>query len=329
MKKKRKPCIKGRCFYNTPEEVPESLSSFFIRSALMFLKTFFIRRKSKSDVASWVQKSCPLSCSVNPVITWIGHSSFLIQVGGVNILTDPIFGSHTCIFSRVLEAGISFDEMPNIDFVLISHNHPDHMDRHSLIKLKEHKETSFLVPLGDKAWFDRRSFVRVKEHTWWEPTNFKIASEKTSDITFTFLPSNHWSLRGLFDKNRSLWGSWMIEYKGVKIYFGGDSAYDSHFSEIGDVFPGIEVALLPIAPGEPRRWLKHSHLDSVEAGRSFLDLRAKHFIPMHWGTFTSGAELFDDPIILLEKWWGEQSDDLKGKMLHLPKIGQQLTFDFF
>ena len=294
----------------------------------MIIKSFFIRRRSRSDIKSWCKKVCPLSCSINPVVTWIGHSSFLIQIGGVNILTDPIFGNNSFLFPRVLEAGISLDEIPNIDFVLISHNHRDHMDYRSLIRLKEHTETNFLVPLGDKKWFDRRKFSRVREHSWWDASDFAAKSEESKDIQFTFLPSKHWSQRGLFDKNRSLWGSWLIEYNGMKIYFGGDTSYDSHFSEIGCEFPDIDVALLPIAPGEPRHWLKHSHIDSVEAGRSFLDLGAKHFIPMHWGTFSLGSELFDDPIILLQKWWGKNSKELMGKTLHLPKIGQPLKFDF-
>jgi len=320
MKKFKKPLKNGNCFQSY---VNESIGGFFFRSFLMMVKSWFIRKKIKtSDTSCWFCKSEPIACSVQPKITWIGHASFLIQIGGVNILTDPILKSPSPLFPRHVPLGISVDKLPNIDFVLLSHNHPDHMDGKSLMLLREHDGTSFLVPQGDKLWFDNKSFARVKEHTWWEPSSFTLKYGTSKQITFTFLPANHWSMSGLLDKNRSLWGGWMIECLGHTIYFAGDTAYESHFKEIAETFPHIDIALMPIGPCEPKEWVGHAHIDSQEAITAFLDLQAKYFIPMHWGTFPMGLEAFDTPIVRLQDFWKLHADSLKERELHMLKIGQ-------
>jgi len=290
----------------------------------MMVKSWWFREKiEKSDMDCWFCKSEPVSCSVNPKITWIGHASFLIQIGGVNILTDPVLKSPSSLFPRFVPLGVQVDKLPNIDFVLLSHNHPDHMDGNSLMMLKKHNGTSFLVPQGDKLWFDNKSFARVREHTWWEPSSFNLKHDSSKQITFTFLPANHWSMRSLFDKkNRSLWGSWMIECLGHKIYFAGDTAYESHFKEISEEFTNIDIALMPIGPCEPRNWVGRAHVDAKESVTSFLDLKAKHFIPMHWGTFPMGSEKFDVPIMRLKDLWKLNADVLSEKELHILKVGQ-------
>jgi len=328
MKKFNRPQFKNNRFQQEPNS-QESLVGFFLRSIVMMFKSWWIRRKMKDeDIACWFCKSKPRSCSVYPVITWLGHSSFLIQVGGVNILTDPILNEASYFFPRYLGPGISAQKLPNINFVLISHNHPDHMDAASLMELKAHNGISFLVPQGDKLWFDRRSFARVREYTWWQKDSFNVKNDASGKIMFTFLPSNHWSQRGVFDKNRSLWGSWLIECNGHKIYFAGDTMYDSHFKEIAQAVPGIDVALMPIGPCEPRKWVAHSHLDAGDAVKAFIDLQAKHFVPMHWGTFPMGTELFNIPIVQLKKSWTSEKDQLNGKKLHMSKVGQSLEFGF-
>ncbi|MFC1842718.1 MBL fold metallo-hydrolase [Candidatus Dependentiae bacterium] len=326
MKKFEKPRKVGNRFYSY---VQENIVAFFVRSALMRIKSWWVRRKiKKSDVQCWFCKSEPTSCSIHPKITWIGHSSFLIQIGGVNILTDPVLDEPSFLFPRFLAPGIHKNKLPNIDFVLLSHNHPDHMDAGSLLHVKKWNDgTHFLVPVGDKCWFDNKSFVRVREYTWWQQDSFNLKGGSSRDIKFTFLPANHWSMRTLFDKkNRSLWGSWMIECNGHKIYFAGDSAYESHFSLIAKKFKNIDVALMPIGPCEPRSWVEYSHLDSKEAGKAFLDLQAKNIIPMHWATFPWGTEMFDEPVIRLKNWWQENVSKLEGKSLHLPKVGESIEF---
>lgn len=314
---------KGR-FYNYEQEVP---SGFFLHSAYMLIKSLLNRDKCiPKDKNAWVNQQVILPNSVVPQITWIGHSTFLIQIGGYNILTDPIFGNATCLFPRILPPGISLDALPPIDFLLISHNHPDHMDSASLMPLKKHAGLNCLVPMGDKAWFDRRGFAATRECMWWDELTFGLEGPN-GPITFAFLPAKHWSQRGIFDKNRSLWGSWMISWNGFSIYFGGDTGYSSHFKAIGQFYPTIDVAIMPIGPCEPRVWMKQSHVSAQEAGQGFIDLDARHFVPMHWATFCFGTDSFDMPLKRLHNWWQEFKQQLKNKELHVFKVGQRMPFE--
>ena len=193
------------------------------------------------------------------------------------------------------------------------------MDRKSLRDIFAHNpKVQFLVPLGDKAWFKRYGYPlsQVTEHNWWEDKIF-------TNITFTFLPTYHWSQRWIFDRNKSLWGSWMIQVGGATIYFGGDTANWDHFQQIAHHFPVIDVALMPIGPCEPRSWMEKAHLSPEQAGDAFLQLNAKHFIPMHWGTFYFGIDYYEQPLKRLMQWWKLNTDKLVNKELHLNKMGQQ------
>ena len=324
MKERRKPLIKNGCFYNQENE---KNVGFLFKSTLMLFKVWANRLKEySSNRNSWVLPSKPDQCCVNPTVTWIGHSSFLIQINGVNILTDPIFGNFSFLLPRFLKPGISLGNIPNIDFVLISHNHRDHMDGPSLVALRDHNDINFLVPKGDKLWFDNRSFARVKEHDWWEENSFKLKHDFSKKITFTFLPAKHWSQRGIFDRNKSLWGSWLIECEGKKVYFAGDTSCGPHFTEIGKEFTNIDAALMPIGPCEPKSWIKHSHIDAEEACKAFLQLGARQFIPMHWGTFPLGTDHFEFPILQLKKWFRENESQLSDKSIQFPKMGEPLLF---
>ena len=315
------PKRKNNRFYLDDQFEPES---FLFGTIPSFVKSFISRRKiSSSHIAAWINVKKPLSCCIEPTITWIGHATFLIQIAGINILTDPVFGN-LWLLKRQMPVGIAIQSLPSIDLVLISHNHHDHMDSTSLQALKTHHNPRFLVPQGDKHWFDKRGFESVSEHTWWDQALF---SARDAKINCSFLPSAHWSRRGLFDKNKSLWGSWMIEWNGYLIYFAGDTAYSNHFSCIAQEFSGIKVALMPIGPGEPRKWMKDSHIDAHEAGQAFLDLHAQHFIPMHWGTFGFGIDSFTSPIDQLQSWWQSQVDVLLSKRLHLVKAGEPVSFE--
>jgi L-ascorbate metabolism protein UlaG (beta-lactamase superfamily) len=323
MKKFNKPMyVHGRF----QSYVSETFVGFFLRSIAMYFKNWWVRRKlKKEDISLWQGSSEIVPISSRPKITWIGHSSFLIQIAGVNIITDPILIERSALFPRYLPVGIPLNLLPSIDVVLISHNHPDHMDLGSLSILKEHANVHFLTPFGDKEYLDRRGFDRVSEYTWWQRLVLPLGGN--GKISFTFLPANHWSKRSLFSKkNASLWGSWMIECGSYKIYFAGDTAYESHFCEIGRAYKEIDIALMPIGPCEPRRWLEVSHIDSIEAGKAFLDLGARHFIPMHWGTFPIGTEMFNIPVVRLIDWWDNNKLVLKNKTLHTMKIGQSIEF---
>ena len=288
----------------------------------MVIEWYFFKKFEKQiDKSVWISKEPPVDRVDDLAITWIGHSTFLIQIQGINILTDPVFANLSLLFPRVLPPGINLENLPPIDFVIISHNHRDHMDNRALVYLKNNHKAKYLVPIGDKAWFDKKGFDNVFEFMWWE--EFKFANSLFNDfIEFIFLPAAHWSQRGLFDYNKSLWGSWMIRTKNKLIYFAGDTSYSSHFSKISGEFENIDLAIMPIGPCEPRQWMKYSHINAEEAGQGFLDLRAKQFIPMHWGTYFFGIDSLDLPIQRLSAWWNSQNFE-KDQILHLPKIGQR------
>ena len=292
-----------------------------VKTLIHSIKVCFLNQSLKEDVKKFITIPTFKTRSQEPIITWLGHSTFLIQVAGKNILTDPIFGSLSFVFRRLVPSVVQIKDLPEIDYVLISHNHFDHMDSKTLCGLKDRfPQMKVLVPSGDKEWFDRHLFENVSEHMWWD----EIVDDSSS-LKITFLPANHWSQRTLFDKNRSLWGSWMIESGDFKVYFAGDTSWGEHFAQIGHEFKDIDVALLPVAPGEPRSWMKSSHINAQEAVNAFIHLKAKTFIPMHWGTFHLGFDEFYAPIILLKQSWSELQADLKDKNLKILKFGEMIT----
>lgn len=293
-----------------------------VKTFVHSLRVCFFNQDLKKEIKKFVIKPSFPERSDEPLVTWLGHSTFLIQVAGKNILTDPIFGSLSFIFRRLVPSVVTIQDLPPIDYVLISHNHFDHMDSSSLNALRARfPHMRVLVPMGDKEWFDRHLFQNVSEHMWWD----KIVDETKSDLKFTFLPANHWSQRTLFDKNRSLWGSWMVQISGFTLYFAGDTSWGSHFEQIGREFKNIDVALMPVGPGEPREWMKASHINAREAVQAFIKLKARKFIPMHWGTFHLGFDEFYAPITMLKQSWHELRTELKGQQLHIMQFGALLS----
>ena len=183
---------------------------------------------------------------------------------------------------------------------------------------------------GNKKWLERKiantkniNFKNILEKRWWEEQEF------AGNLKFTFLPAVHWTSRRLLDINKTLWGSWMIELGGFKIYFAGDTAYSEHFQKIGKMFQEIDVAILPIGPVSPRKLIGEAHTCPMEALRGFLDLNAKYFIPMHWGTFRSAYESFSAPAENLLNAWESSYDKLNNKSLKLLKVGESALFDLF
>jgi N-acyl-phosphatidylethanolamine-hydrolysing phospholipase D len=287
----------------------------------MFFQAVLLRKKlSRGDKTRWQVVSKVEPNPIKTTITWVGHATVLVQVGGKNILTDPIFGAPSFLFPRISPPGISFENLPKIDFVLISHNHRDHTDKKSILDLQKRDAPKFLVPEGDKAWFNKLGIDSVEEFIWWESSIHKVLQES---LKFTFLPAKHWSQRALFKRNMSLWGSWMISLKDQNIYFGGDSAYDQYFLQIAKEFPKIDVAMLSIAPCEPSKWMKDSHMDPEDAIKAFGELNAKHLIPIHWGTFCFGTDCFDYPVLTLDKE-RESIESGADKQLNILRVGESL-----
>ncbi len=297
-----------------------------IKTFVHSIKSLFWDQELKLDLTEIKVKPTFKERSFEPEITWIGHSTFLIQVAGKNILTDPIFGTLSAIFRRLVAPAVQISELPPIDYILISHNHFDHMDFKSLSMIKNRfPHMKVLVPMGDKDWFDRHMFLNVSEHMWWD----EIIDQQDSFLKFTFLPANHWSQRTLFDKNKSLWGSWMVQADNFTLYFAGDTSWGTHFKIIGKEFKNIDVALLPIAPGEPRSWMKDTHINAQEAVHACVDLNAHILIPMHWGTYHLGFDEYFAPIELLKKSWAamqmKAAHKFASKKLMILKFGQLAT----
>ncbi|RCW47536.1 MBL fold metallo-hydrolase [Paenibacillus prosopidis] len=234
-----------------------------------------------------------------PSITWVGHSTFLIQLEGMNIITDPVWSGQMAFQKRLAPPGIPIDDVPPIDVVLISHSHYDHLNINSLRKLAGTKQ--LLVPAGLSTKLRMKGFTRIKELHWWESTYIQ-------GVKFTFVPSQHWTRRNPWDMNSSHWGGWVMEPSASRsgrvegqsvvepwaerpivsaaptIYFAGDSGYFQGFKEIGRRFP-IDVALMPIGAYEPEWFMGPSHITPEQAIQAFEDTGAKWFVPMHYGAF--------------------------------------------
>ena len=234
-------------------------------------------------------------------LTWIGHATLLLQVDGKNILTDPQFSKRASPVQwagpeRVVEPGISLDQLPVIDAVIISHDHYDSLDSWSIKQLHQRPggdETLFYVPLGLKDWFEDHGIHNVVELDWWE-------DDSSLALKITAVPVQHWSKRTAFSRNDTLWAGWVVETPGFKFFFGGDSGYTPHFKEIGDAFGGFDLAAIPIGAYEPRWFMKAHHISPEEAVQVHLDVRAKRSVGIHWGTFILTDEPLDEPPRLLE-----------------------------
>jgi L-ascorbate metabolism protein UlaG (beta-lactamase superfamily) len=246
----------------------------------------------------------------------------LIQLAGFTVITDPVFGSISRMFARILEPGIALQNLPKIDAILISHNHRDHMDEKSLLALKAANPlVAVYVPLGNGEWFTRRGFAQVHECTWWESHTVGVAS----DVQVHCLPAIHWSRRGMFDRNKALWSSWLIKSPESTIYFAGDTAYGPHFKTIGESFKPIDMALMPIGPCEPHELMRHSHVSPEEAVRACADLQASVMIPMHWGTFKLGCDEPLDPLHRLRNVWRNSPELVAGKRCLVRPCGSVIS----
>lgn len=218
-------------------------------------------------------------------IAWIGHASFLIRIGGEYWITDPIFSERALLPKRKTPPGLSLDaflSLPGRKNVVISHNHYDHLDAESIRRLSA--GTRVFVPLGLKAMMHDLGKEDVVEMDWWQ------AVSCGDGCRVICLPAQHWSRRLTQGTDTTLWASFLLEAQGRKIYFGGDSGYFVGYREIGNRYPGIDYALLPVTAYEPRWFMHYPHMDAREALDAFHDLGARYFIPTQWGTFRLGDE---------------------------------------
>jgi len=234
-------------------------------------------------------------------LTWIGHASFLIQIDGINILTDPHLTKRASpvVFagpSRTTPPGLDINDLPEIDVIVISHNHYDHLDYQTILNITRKQITNqplILVPLKLKKLVESFGARNVKELGWWDTTNFK-------NLNIHAVPVQHWSNRS-FNTNKTLWCGWVFENKNFKCIFVGDTGYSKDFATIQQRFGHMDLSLIPIGAYAPRWFMKYHHCNVDEAIQIHKDLKSKKSIAMHWGTFQLTDEPMDEPIKLLKK----------------------------
>lgn len=226
-----------------------------------------------------------------PSALWLGHSTYLVQVEGFSFLTDPVFSSHCSpvpisFLKRRHPPALQVSELPEISFVLLSHNHYDHLDAKSIRAIRrEYPDVIFIVPRGVKRWFTRRGIQNVFELDWG-------GSYKQGDLTITATPAQHFSGRSLFDKNRTLWCGYVVEIRGKTFYFVGDTGYNPiQFKEIGKAWPSIDLSLIPIGTYVPKTFMQPVHISPKEAVEIHCDVGSRLSLGMHWKTF----RLSDEP----------------------------------
>jgi len=228
-------------------------------------------------------------------ISWLGHSAFLLEIDGKKILIDPMLGDVPAPFSFAgpsrysSELAIEIEKLPEIDILIISHDHYDHLDHGSILKLKDKVEL-FLVPLGVgrhlEYWGVQKN--KIHEMNWWD-------QKEVAGIELVFTPARHFSGRGILDRNKTLWGSWVINGKNQKIYFSGDGGYDTHFKEIGEKYGPFDLALMEC--GQYNEQWGEIHMMPEETAIAAKDVRSQVFMPIHWGSFTLAYHSWTDPVV--------------------------------
>lgn len=225
--------------------------------------------------------------------THINHATVLIQLKSVNILTDPVFVKRASPFQfmgpkRYRKPAISLEELPKIDFVIISHDHYDHLDIESIKKIQSRDGTKILVGLGLKSFLEGFDIKNVFEFDWKQSQSF-------DGTEFVFHTAKHWSNRSV-QPYRSLWGAWIIKGGNATIYYAGDTGYGDHFKEIKSIYKNIELALIPIGAYKPRFFMQHVHMAPEDAVKAHIDLDPQESLAIHWGTFQLTHEAMFDPI---------------------------------
>jgi N-acyl-phosphatidylethanolamine-hydrolysing phospholipase D len=227
-------------------------------------------------------------------ITWVGHATFLIQSGGLNLLTDPMWSDHASPVpgvgpKRRVGPGIPFDELPPIDLVLQSHDHYDHLDDRTVCRLEAtNPGARWIVPLGLTSFLRRRGVHEITELDWWQETTH-------GPLSIGCTPAQHFSGRVPWGRNRALWCGWSVRGPSRRLFFAGDTGFHPEFAAIATRFGPFDLALLPIGAYDPRWFMRPVHMNPEEAVQAALDLGGPGMIPMHWGTFRLTDEPLDEP----------------------------------
>jgi N-acyl-phosphatidylethanolamine-hydrolysing phospholipase D len=279
-----------------------------MRSLLRWVLTRTAPPKAKPCALTANDPAALAANRARPTLTWIGHSTFLIQLEGLNLITDPIFTERASPVyfagpKRITPVGLALEDLPPLDVVLISHNHHDHLNEHSvraILARQPQNPPLFVVPAGLGKWFRRRGFPRVAELDWWDSVD-SASFASLAGLKIHAVPVQHWSQRTAFFINQSRWLGFIVEGRGGKLFFPGDTGYSRDFVDIHDRFGPMAVALLPIGAYEPEWFMRPMHTNPEEAARIHKDLEAKLSVAMHWGTFALTDEPFDEPPVRFRK----------------------------
>ena len=249
----------------------------------------------------------------SPHLTWIGHATYALRLAKKMIVTDPVWSERVGPQRRKAKPGVALEKMPKIDVVTVSHTHFDHLDMPTLKRIG--KDALYVVPkdVGELL----ADFPRVVELGWWE-------SHEEGDLKITCVPAQHWSMRMPWDRNKRLWGGFVIESPEGTAYHAGDTAFSERvFSEIAERFPKLDWAMLPIGAYDPEWFMSGQHMGPEDAVRAFEILGAKTLCAMHWGTFKLTDEPLGEPPTRVRARWAER--DRPGAKLHVPDVGETIA----
>lgn len=301
----------------------------FVNRAGYQNKGFFdmIKWVTNREPGSWVEKTAEdvtfgekpakLVSDSTQIITYINHSTFLIQTDGLNIITDPVYSERVSPFSfagpkRMRPPGIHFEDLPKLDVVIISHNHYDHLDINTLKQIKNTYNPLFITPLGVDLYLHKNGISNTASLNWWQ--KHKV----DNNISISAVEAQHFSSRGLFDRDKTLWAGYVIESNNGNIYFAGDTGYNDFFKKIGEEYAPIKTALIPIGAYIPRWFMGPVHVDPKQALQIHKEVGAELSIGMHFGTFPLADDGEMDPINDFQK-------EKKDENFILLKEGENIT----
>jgi L-ascorbate metabolism protein UlaG (beta-lactamase superfamily) len=237
--------------------------------------------------------------SPTPSITWIGHASFVLRLGGKLVAIDPVWSERLAgVAKRLVAPGVPLPMVPRLDLVLVTHNHRDHLDLPTLARFGP--EPTYVVPLGNGELLRKNGAARVVELDWWQ-------SHPEGELEVTLVPARHWSSRVPWDRNEMLWGGYVLRGPEGAAYHSGDTGFFDDFKAIGSRLGPIDWAMLPIGAYEPRWFMQPQHMNPDDAGRAFELLAARNFVAMHWGTFKLTDEPTTEPPEKIRAWWRERA----------------------
>jgi L-ascorbate metabolism protein UlaG (beta-lactamase superfamily) len=280
------------------------------------------RRGWPRHVEVAVQTPPPLGDAA-AAVTFVGHSTFLIQTPAGNLLTDPMFSQRAGPFGllgprRVRRPAVRFDDLPPNGTVLLSHNHYHHCELPTLRTLARRFDPLVLTPLGNARLVRSTGIRRVEELDWWD-------QGPIGALSIAMTPAQHFSARTPFDRNRALWAGFVVRFGNRRLYFAGDTAYASFFPDIRQRLGPFDLALLPIGAYEPRWFMRVVHMNPAEAVQAHLDLGAPETIGMHFGTFRLAAEGVDDPVRELDE--ARQANGIPASRFRVLDFGESIRLD--